>query len=409
MTRQTGAKRERGSVLEMDHGLLRSPVPGSQSPGLTRRGLLACAGAVATSTLLARRTADAAPQSVGATIDAEELPVREASWYKKLAEGRVECQLCPRACQVADQERGGCGVRENRSGTYYTLVHGVACSLHVDPIEKKPFFHVLPGRTALSFATAGCNVECKFCQNWEISQFRPEQVRAQYWPPEELAKLAHSNGAPVLSATYSEPVVFWEYVRDTALAGRKIGVRSAVVSNGFIQEKPLRDALPYLAAIKVDLKSFRESFYRDMVRGELKPVLRALEIIRASGTWLEIVVLQIPTMNDSEVETRDLARWIKSSLGPDVPVHITRFHPTYRLTDLPPTPVVTLERSYAIAHAEGLHFVYLGNVPGHAAESTYCPKCDACVIRRVGFQILENRLSRGACPDCKQPIPGVWS
>jgi len=376
---------------------------------LSRRALVtaACAGAAAA--LLPKTAGATSPPRVGEVVTGDDLPAREASWYKKLPESRVECQLCPRGCQVADAERGGCGVRENRGGTYYTLVHSLACSVHLDPIEKKPFFHVLPGAQALSFATAGCNVECKFCQNWEISQFRPEQVRSQYLPPETLAEIARSNGVRLLSATYSEPVVFWEYVRDAAIAGRRVGVRSTVVSNGYAQEQALKDVLPLLAAMKVDLKAFTERFYRELVRGELKPVLKALEIIKASGTWLEIVVLLIPGQNDSEQEVRDLARWVKANLGTEVPVHLTRFHPTYRLTNLPPTPIPTLERAWQVAKAEGLAFVYLGNVPGHPGENTTCPGCGTQLIHRVGFQVLDNVLSRGACPQCKRAIPGVWS
>jgi pyruvate formate lyase activating enzyme len=375
---------------------------------ITRRDLatVACAGAAAA---LLPRPADAAPPAVGAEIAADDLPAREASWYRKLPESRVECQLCPRGCQVADAERGSCGVRENRGGTYHTLVYGVACAVHVDPIEKKPFFHVLPGAQSLSFATAGCNVECKFCQNWEISQFRPEQVRAEYLPPEALAEVARRSGLPLLSATFSEPTVFWEYVRDTALAGKRAGVRTTVVSNGYIQEQSLKDVLPHLAAMKVDLKAFSERFYREMVRGELKPVLKALEVIRASGTWLEIVVLLVTGQNDSENEVRELSRWVKANLGAEVPVHFTRFHPTYRLTNLPPTPIPTLEQAWQIGKAEGLAFCYLGNVPGHPGESTYCPGCGTRLIRRVGFQVLENAMKAGRCPSCHRAIPGVWA
>jgi len=375
---------------------------------LDRRQAIALAAAAAAAAAVPGRAA-ARQRRVGAAVDPDELPVREASWYKKLPEAMVECQLCPRGCQVADTERGSCGVRENRKGTYYTLVHGLPCTIHVDPIEKKPFFHVMPGEQALSYATAGCNVECKFCQNWEISQYRPEQVRGIWLPPGDLAAAAKQAGASLLSATYSEPVVFWEYVRDTAIEGRRHGVRSTVVSNGYIQEQPLEDVLPYLSAMKVDLKAFRERFYVDVVRGELKPVLKTLEHIRASETWLEIVVLLIPTLNDSEEEARDLARWVRSTLGPEVPVHFTRFHPTYRLTNLPPTPVATLERACAAARAEGLHFVYLGNVPGHPGENTVCPGCGATVIERVGFQVLKNGLKKGACPACGRAIPGVWA
>lgn len=366
---------------------------------------LAC-GAAAAAT--ARSSAGGSSLRVGEVIDGGELPGREASWYRKLDEDRVECGLCPQGCTVADAERGTCGVRENRGGTYFTLVHSLACSVHADPIEKKPFFHVLPGELALSFATAGCNVECKFCQNWEISQFRPEQVRSVYLPPESLVETARRASAKVVAATYSEPVVFWEYVRDTARAAKKAGLVPTVVTNGFIKPEPLKEVLPLLRAVKVDLKSFSESFYREQIRGSLKPVLEALEIIRKAGVWLEIVVLLIPTLNDSESEVRELSCWVKANLGPDVPLHFTRFHPTYRLTDLPPTPVSTLERAWKIARAEGLNHVYLGNVPGHPGENTTCPGCGRTVIRRVGFKILENRMIEGGCPNCQRQIPGVW-
>jgi pyruvate formate lyase activating enzyme len=356
------------------------------------------------------------PAALGATAPGDDTPAagveivaREASWYKKLEEGRVECQLCPQGCKVADRERGMCGVRENRGGTYYTLVHGLACAIHIDPIEKKPFFHVLPGEKAFSFSTAGCNFECKFCQNWELSQFRPEQVQAYQLPPPALVAAAKANGVRLTAATYGEPVVFWEYVRDVAAAAIAAGLKPTVVSNGFIQEQALRDVLPQLAAIKVDLKSFRDEFYREQVRGKVDPVLKTLQIIREVGVWLEIVVLLVPTLNDSEGEISDLTKWVKANLGADVPVHFTRFHPTYRLTNLPPTPVATLERAWEIGRAAGLNFVYLGNVPGHPGENTVCPGCGEIVIRRLGFQVISNYLVSGTCPECHLKIPGVWS
>ena len=339
----------------------------------------------------------------------DEIPAREASWYKKLDHLKVECGLCPQGCSVADGERGTCGVRENRKGTYYTLVHGAVCALHLDPVEKKPFFHVLPGRNALSYATAGCNVACVFCQNWEISQFRPEQVPSRHIEPRDMVEIARREGASMTAATYSEPTVFWEYVRDVAAASRKAGIHPLVVSNGYIKPEPLSDVLPLLAAYKVDLKAMTEDFYVRQVRGHLKPVLETLETIRKSGTWLEIVVLLIPGLNDSEDEARKLARWVTANLGPDVPVHFTRFHPTYLLKNLPPTPLPTLERAWDAAKAEGLHFAYLGNVPGHPGENTVCPGCGAVVIRRVGFSVLADRLKEGKCPDCGREIPGVWS
>jgi len=375
---------------------------------IDRRRLVAL-GAAGAAALLHPRLLSAVASSRGSSASGDDLPAREASWYKKLEEGRVECELCPQACKVADMERGMCGVRENRGGTYYTLVHSLACAVHVDPIEKKPLFHVLPGEKALSFSTAGCNVECKFCQNWELSQFRPEQVTSYDLPPKVLIDAAKKNGARLTAATYGEPVVFWEYVRDVAVAANAAGVRPTVVSNGFIQEKALREVLPLLSAIKVDLKSFRDEFYREQVRGELEPVLKSLQIIREMDVWLEIVVLLVPTLNDSAAEVSELCAWVKAKLGPDVPVHFTRFHPTYRLTDLPPTPVTSLERAWKIGRDAGLNYVYLGNVPGHPGENTVCPGCGEILIRRVGFRIITNRLENGSCPDCQHTIPGVWS
>jgi len=366
-------------------------------------------GAAGAASAMRPAAGGAAALAVNMSPTDDELPAREASWYKKIEDGKVECELCPQACTVADMERGMCGVRENRGGTYYTLVHSRACAVHVDPIEKKPFFHVMPGEKAFSYSTAGCNVECKFCQNWELSQFRPEQVQAYDLPPKTLVKVAKQNGARLTAATYGEPVVFWEYVRDVAVAANASGLKPTVVSNGFIQEKALREVLPLLSAIKVDLKSFRETFYREQVRGKLEPVLKSLQIIREVGVWLEIVVLLVPTLNDSVAELRDLSTWVKNELGPDVPVHFTRFHPTYRLTDLPPTPVATLERAWEIGRGAGLNYVYLGNVPGHPGENTVCPGCGEILIRRVGFQIIKNRLDNGSCPDCQRSIPGVWS
>ena len=223
-----------------------------------------------------------------------------------------------------------------------------------------------------------------------------------------MVATAKRTGAKLTAATYGEPVVFWEYVRDVAIAANGAGLRPTVVSNGFIQETPLREVVPQLSAIKVDLKSFSDEFYRQQVRGKLEPVLKTLQVIREIGTWFEIVVLLVPTLNDSQAEIKALASWVFEKLGPDVPVHFTRFHPTYRLTELPPTPVTTLERSWKIARDQGLHFAYLGNVPGHPGENTVCPGCGEILIRRMGFRVLEMNLADGACPKCARVIPGVW-
>ena len=341
--------------------------------------------------------------------DERDFPAVEARYYKRLPGNKVECELCPNKCRVADLERGTCGVRENRGGTYYTLVHSRAAAAHVDPMEKKPLFHFLPGSLAFSIATAGCNMECRFCQNWEISQFRPEQVRAMKLTPRDVHEMARRSGAPAIAYTYSEPTIFYEYMFDTAKLGQTTGIKSVVISAGFTEEKPLKDLLPVVDAIKIDLKSFRQDFYDKICRGKLESVQKTIEIIHNSNKWLELVVLIVPTLNDSEAEMKDMARWVKSTLGPDVPMHFSRFHPTYRLRDLPRTPAATIQRCCDIARAEGIRYVYVGNMPGHPAESTYCPKCGERVIERVGLSLASNRLQAGRCPKCATQIPGVWS
>ena len=334
--------------------------------------------------------------------------VGEAKFYEKLPYKKIRCKLCPRECVIDDRERGYCGVRENRGGKYYTLVHSRIAAAHVDPIEKKPLFHFLPGALAFSVATAGCNVNCKMCQNWDISQSRPEQVRATYFPPSMLADAARQSGCPAVAFTYSEPVVFFEYVLDAAGAARAAGLKTAVISGGYIQQEPLKLMCERVDAIKIDLKGYSEKFYKEVVNGQLKPVLDALATIRRLGRWTEIVYLAIPTLNDSDAEFTGLARWVKTELGVDVPVHFTRFHPEYLLKNLPPTPVKTLERAKAIADAEGLQFVYIGNVPGHPAESTLCPGCKKIVVERIGFTINALHIEKGKCTFCRRPIPGVW-
>jgi len=332
-----------------------------------------------------------------------------ARWFKTLPDGWVECGVCPHACRISEDERGTCGTRENRKGRLYTLVHSRPCSLAIDPVEKKPLFHVLPGATALSLATAGCNLECKGCQNWEIAQARPEQVPSMTLTPADVVMMAKRKGAPLVACTYTEPVVFSEYVLDIAVAGRAVGVRTVMISNGYVQEQPLADLCREIAAYKVDLKGFDEGFFKRHTGGELKYVLDTLRRLRKHGTWTEIVALIIPTQNDSEAEARALSRFVRDEVGPETPLHFTRFHPSYRLQNLPSTPVPTLERCRNVAMAEGLRFVYLGNVPGHPGENTWCPGCGKLLIRRFGMAMAENRLKDGACPDCRRKIPGVWS
>jgi pyruvate formate lyase activating enzyme len=283
------------------------------------------------------------------------------------------------------------------------------CAAHVDPVEKKPLFHYLPGTVAFSIATAGCNVNCKFCQNWDISQSRPEQIPAEYAPPKRVAEMAKQYDCPTIAYTYSEPVIFSEFLMDVADAGHEAGVRSIVVSNGYMQEESLKAAYGKMDAVKIDLKAFSERFYREQVHAQLRPVLDSLVALRAMGKWVEIVSLLVPTLNDGEEELRAMAAWIKANLGGDVPLHFSRFHPAYRLNDLPTTPLATLERAKAIAEAEGLRYVYLGNVAGHEAENTYCPACKKLLVERRGFSADARQIdAQGACAFCGAAIAGVW-
>jgi len=320
----------------------------------------------------------------------------------------VQCNLCPHRCIIADGERGECRVRENRGGRLYSVVYGNPCAVHVDPIEKKPFYHYLPAAAAFSLATAGCNLRCLYCQNWSISQVAPEDTQNADLPPEAVVRYAQEYDAPVIAYTYSEPIVFYEYVLATARLAREQGLRNVVISAGFINPEPLRELCAAVDGIKIDLKGYDEDFYREVCGGELGPVLETIRTIYESGTHLEIVNLVVPTLNDSPDQLRALARWVAGDLSPDVPLHLTRFHPQYKLTNLPPTPLETLERAREIALEEGVRFAYVGNVPGHPGNHTYCPACGQPVIVRQGFAVAEYHLDGGKCAYCGEPIPGVW-
>lgn len=333
----------------------------------------------------------------------------EARYYQKLPDREIRCDLCPRFCQLGDRERGFCGVRENQGGKYYTLVYGQVASLNVDPIEKKPFFHFLPGSDAFSMATAGCNLNCKFCQNWEISQMRPEQVKNIYLPPESVVATCERYNCPVIAYTYTEPVIFFEYMYDCSLLARKKGIRNVVVTAGYINPQPLSDLCRVVDAIKVDLKAFNQKFYHEYVRGQLQPVLEAIKQIARSKIWLEIVYLVIPTLNDRPEEIKEMCRYLKNEVGPDYPIHFSRFHPMYLLKNLPPTPVTTLEKLREIALNEGLRYVYIGNVPGHPGENTYCPGCGRVILERYGYVIRKKEMNGNKCRFCGREIAGVWS
>jgi pyruvate formate lyase activating enzyme len=321
----------------------------------------------------------------------------------------VRCQLCPHRCALAEGERGICRVRENRGGKLYTFVYGNPCALNVDPIEKKPFFHFLPGTTAFSLATAGCCLRCQYCQNYTISQHTPEETQNHDAPPEAIVTASAQQGAPSIAFTYSEPMVFYEYMLDTARLARRNGLRSVVVSSGYVNPEPLRELCRAVDAVKIDLKGFNDGFYRQVCSGTLAPVLEAIRTIHGMGVHLEIVNLVVPTLNDDPAELRALAEWVLETTGPDVPLHFSRFYPDYQLLNLPPTPVETLEAARQAALEAGLHYVYLGNVPGHEGNHTYCPHCGRMIIQRTGMATTAMHMVDGQCGYCHTPIAGVWS
>lgn len=333
---------------------------------------------------------------------------KEASYYQKLDQNLVKCLLCPNECIISSGQRGHCGVRENQKGVLKTLIYGRLCSLNNDPIEKKPLFHFLPGTNAISVATAGCNVNCKFCQNWNISQARPEEIRHRYVPPAELVELTEKYNSPTIAYTYNEPTVFYEYVYDTAALGRKKGIKSVHISNGYINKEPLQKLCQVVDAIKVDFKAYSKEFYRRIVNGRLQPVLDTLVEIKKQGVWLEMVYLVIPTHNDDAESIKAMCQWITKHLGKDVPIHFTRFHPQYLMKNLPSTPIKTLEMAHDIARESGVQYVYIGNVPSHRAENTFCHNCGEQLIQRQGFITRQNHIIDGKCQYCQTAIPGIW-
>ena len=335
-------------------------------------------------------------------------PEHEASFYVKLDQRRVRCALCPRSCVIGPGARGICRVRENKDGTLYSIVYGRPCSIGKEPIEKAPFFHFLPGRTRITLATAGCNQRCKYCQNWEISQSAPEDLPCYDLPPERVVETALEQDAPIICFTYSEPVVFYEYMCDIARLARPRGLRTAVVTGGYVNPEPLETLCGLVDAIKIDLKGFTDDFYRSVCGTTLAPVLEACRTVAASGTHLELVNLVVPGHNDDTADIGAMCRWVVAELGDTVPVHFTRFGPAYRLMNAPSTPVPTLETAAAIARKAGLQYVYLGNVPGHELENTRCPACDSLLVERRGYSVTADNIAGGRCRFCGRRIPGVW-
>jgi len=371
---------------------------------------VALPGVAAAASLCRMRSAEAAGPVRGFISK----PV-EAHYYEVVEGNRVRCTLCPVRCLVEDGERGDCNVRENRNGTFYTLVYGNPCSGYdggmPDPIEKKPLFHFLPGTKAYSVATAGCNVECIFCQNWQISQSRPEDTLNFDLPPKGVVENARKHKCRSIAFTYSEPSIFYEYMYDTAKLAREQKVHSVMISNGYIESDPMDRLCDELSGVKIDLKAFTEEFYEKIVGGTLKPVLETLQLLQKKGIWYEIVYLVIPTLNDKIADIRAMSKWIKKELGPMVPVHFTAFYPTYKLRNLPRTPMPLLEGARNAALGEGLKYVYVGNVwsrGGHPGESTWCHNCGKRIIYRAGYRIREDHIKNGKCEYCETEIPGFW-
>lgn len=359
--------------------------------------LLGAAGLVATAS---RASAQTAQRGL--------VKARRSEWFTDLGNGLLRCDLCPRECRLAPGQRGPCRVRENRGGKGYSLVYGNPSLVQLDPVERKPFFHVLPGSRALSVSTAGCNIECKFCEVWDMALVSPEEVHSFDMPPKDVVQQAKAAGARSISYAFGEPVVFFEYVSSIARQARQAGLLNLLHTNGFIAAAPLEAMVDDLDAVNIDLKCFDPEFYRDICGGELEPVLATLKRLKLHGVHVEITNIVIPTLNDRADTIRAMCRWIVDELGPDVPLHFGRFYPLYKLANLPPTPVRTLDRVRDIAREEGLRYVYIARVPGHEAESTFCHNCNRPVIERLGFVIEEMHMQDGACAHCGTAIPGRW-
>lgn len=334
---------------------------------------------------------------------------KEAMFYEKIDKDTIQCKLCSRQCTLKNGMYGFCRARKPSDGKHYTLVYANPSAVHVDPMEKKPLFHFLPATTAFSIATAGCNFRCKYCQNWEISQFSPDETVNYYLPPDEVVKNALNYGCSTVAYTYSEPSIFYEYMLDTAKIAKAKGVKNIYHSNGSLNPQPVEELSAWLDAANIDLKGFTQEFYSQITEGYLDTVLSTIKILKKNKVHLEVTNLMIPSFNDDFGMVKKMCQWIRDEVSKDTPLHFTRFYPTYKLKNLTPTPVRTLEMARELAIKEGLEYVYIGNVPGHEGENTYCPKDKKVLIRRLGYQVVENNISEGKCKFCGMEIPGVWN
>ncbi len=333
---------------------------------------------------------------------------KEAMYQVQTPRG-VRCLKCPNECTIQEGSSGNCGNRKNFGGKLYSIAYGNPCAVHIDPVEKKPLMHFHPASLAYSIATAGCNLTCLNCQNWTISQTTPEKTQNADLMPDRVVSEAANNQCKSIAYTYSEPITFFEYVYDTAKLARIKGIYNIMVSNGYINETPLHDLARYLDAANINLKSFSDEIYMKLNGGKLEPVLNSLKIYKEMNVWLEITNLVIPGWTDDFTMIARMCDWLFQNGFTDSPLHFIRFHPEYRLTQVPPTPLSTLDKARDIALKAGLKYVYIGNVANTPAENTYCPKCGKIVVERKGYRILQNAIASGKCKYCGQAIPGRWT
>jgi len=362
-----------------------------------------------------KKAEDSGVDDIRGTIFKGDAPDKLWKWshegyiYKKLDNKKVVCGICPNMCIMSPGDRSVCRSRVNIDGTLYSLAYGNPCAVHVDPIEKKPLYHFKPRSKVFSIATTGCNLRCLNCQNWQISQAKPHEVRFQELFPSEVIKKTENYLAESIAYTYSEATTYYEYMIDTARIAREKGIYNLWISNGYINRRPLLELCRFLDGANVNLKSFSDTIYRKLNGGSLEPVLKTFKILHDQGIHFEMTNLVVPGYVDNEDMLKRMCDWILENLGPDYPLHFSRFTPRYKLNRLPPTPLSTLVRFRRIAMAEGINYVYLGNVPIHEGNNTYCHNCRELLIERQGYNIPVNNIKNGKCSFCRTNIPGVWN